>query len=97
LIHGYYGFGNVGDEAILSVVMDWLRAVFGDVEFVVLSSNPVRTKRIHDINAVRERLSSLRFWNAFLRSHVVVFAGGGTLLNAIQYYLPVIHISPSHY
>jgi polysaccharide pyruvyl transferase WcaK-like protein len=77
LIHGYFGFGNVGDEAILSVVMDWLRGTFGDVDFIVLSSNPGRTRRIHSVDAIRERLLSPRFWSAFLRSHVIVFAGGG--------------------
>jgi len=36
IVHGYFGFGNVGDEAVLSVVLDEFRRMFGDdVEFVV--------------------------------------------------------------
>ncbi len=77
IVHGYFGFGNVGDEAILSVIIEWLRNLFNDAYFTVLSSNPERSRRIHGVNAVRERLSSLKFWDAFLKSHVVVFAGGG--------------------
>jgi polysaccharide pyruvyl transferase WcaK-like protein len=78
LIHGYFGFGNVGDETVLSVVLDEFRRIFSDdVEFVVLSSNPERTVRIHGVRAIRERLTSPVFWRFLLRSHVLVFAGGG--------------------
>jgi polysaccharide pyruvyl transferase WcaK-like protein len=78
IVHGYFGFGNVGDETVLSVVLDEFRMMFGDdVEFVVLSSIPGRTVRIHGIRAIRGRLTSPVFWRFFLRSHVLVFAGGG--------------------
>jgi polysaccharide pyruvyl transferase WcaK-like protein len=77
IIHGYFGFGNVGDEAILSVIIDEFKKLFKNVEFVVLSSNPHRTMRIHSVKAIRERLTSLDFWRHFLRSHILVFAGGG--------------------
>jgi polysaccharide pyruvyl transferase WcaK-like protein len=77
IIHGYFGFGNVGDEAILSVIIDKFRSIFGDVEFVVLSIDPERTMRLHHVKAVKERLTSLNFWRSFLKSHVLIFAGGG--------------------
>jgi len=78
IVHGYFGFGNVGDETVLSVVLDEFRKMFNnDVEFVVLTSNPERTIRIHGVRAIRERLTSSVFWRFFLRSHVLVFAGGG--------------------
>ena len=77
IIHGYFGFGNVGDEAILSVIIDEFKKAFGGVDFTVLSSNPERTTRIHGVRAIRERLTSPVFWRSFLRSHVLVFAGGG--------------------
>lgn len=72
IIHGYFGFGNVGDEAILSVIIDEFRSIFGDVEFVILSVDPERTMRLHHVKAVKERLTSLKFWRSFLRSHVLV-------------------------
>ena len=77
VIHGYFGFGNVGDEAILSVLIEEFKAIFNKAEFVVLSSNPQRTMKIHSVKAIRERLTSLGFWKHFLRSHILVFAGGG--------------------
>jgi len=67
-----------GDETVLSVVLDEFRRMFSDdVEFVVLSSNPERTVRIHGVRAIRERLTSPVFWRFFLRSHMLAFAGGG--------------------
>jgi polysaccharide pyruvyl transferase WcaK-like protein len=77
VVHGYFGFGNIGDEAILSVVIDEFKKAFGNVNFMVLSSNPERTKTIHGVRAIRERLISPIFWRFFLRSHMLVFAGGG--------------------
>ncbi|WP_162008572.1 polysaccharide pyruvyl transferase family protein [Vulcanisaeta thermophila] len=77
LIHGYFGFGNTGDEAILTALIDEYRSAYGDVDFVVLSSNPSRTIKLHGVMAVRESLLSPFFWREFLTSDVLVFAGGG--------------------
>jgi polysaccharide pyruvyl transferase WcaK-like protein len=77
IVHGYFGFGNVGDEAILSVLIEEFKNVFNKTEFIVLSSNPQRTMKFHSVKAIRERLTSLGFWKHFLRSHILVFAGGG--------------------
>jgi polysaccharide pyruvyl transferase WcaK-like protein len=78
LVHGYFGYGNVGDETILSVLIDELRRVFNEaLEIVVLSVNPKRTVRIHGVSAIREKLTSIRFWRHFLSSHILIFAGGG--------------------
>jgi len=77
VIHGYFGFGNIGDEAILSVLIEEFKMIFNKAEFIVLSSNPRRTMKIHSVKAIREKLTSLGFWKHFLRSHILVFAGGG--------------------
>jgi polysaccharide pyruvyl transferase WcaK-like protein len=76
-VHGYFGFGNIGDEAILSVLIEEFKTILSKAEFMVLSSNPQRTMRIHGVKAIRERLTSLGFWKHFFRSHILVFAGGG--------------------
>jgi polysaccharide pyruvyl transferase WcaK-like protein len=77
VVHGYFGFGNIGDEAILSVIINEFKEIFGNVDFTVLSCNPMRTKKIHSVKAIKERLTSLSFWRSFLRSHMLIFAGGG--------------------
>ena len=77
LIHGYFGYGNAGDEAILTALIQEYKARYPNAEFIVLSVNPQRTCRIHGVKAVRERLLSLSFWRELLRANVLVFAGGG--------------------
>ena len=43
LIAGYYGFGNVGDEAILTAMLADLRGRREDLECIVVSGNPNET------------------------------------------------------
>ena len=55
LIAGYYGAGNIGDEAILISIINELRAqkpVDLDLSFVVLSWNPEKTSRELDVGAI---------------------------------------------
>ncbi|MCX8205271.1 MAG: polysaccharide pyruvyl transferase family protein [Candidatus Nezhaarchaeota archaeon] len=75
LLHGYFGYGNVGDEAILSVLIDELKSM--GFEPIALSIFPDRTSRLHGIKACNEKITSPGFWKNFLKSHVLVFAGGG--------------------
>jgi len=75
MLHGYYGYGNIGDEAILSVLIDEYRSK--GFNTVVLSVHPVRTKSLHGVKACKERLLSPCFWQSLIRSSRLVFGGGG--------------------
>ena len=75
LIHGYFGMGNVGDEAILTVIIRELKS--RGFEPIVLSANPKRTMKLHGVSSCPDKLSSFRFWKALLKSSLLVFAGGG--------------------
>lgn len=90
LLSGYYGFGNVGDEAILSALVAGLRAHGHDVE--VLSADPDATRRQHDV-AATHRLLGLPW--ALGRADALVSGGGGLLqdatsLRSLRYYLGVL-------
>ncbi|MGE5590881.1 MAG: polysaccharide pyruvyl transferase CsaB [Bacillota bacterium] len=91
VISGYVGFGNVGDEAILTATVRELRSVLPDVELVVLSANPAATSRQHGVASVH-RLHPLP---ALLRSDLLLFGGGGLLQDytsqrSLLYYLGII-------
>ena len=75
LIHGYFGMGNVGDEAILSVLIEELRS--RGIEPIILSAHSNRTTRLHRVKSCPDRLSSLGFWKNFLGSSTLIFSGGG--------------------
>lgn len=77
-VSGYYGFGNAGDEALLSaLVSDLYREVKG-AELTVLSRDPAETSRTHGVKAID------RFHPAsvlgLLRKTDLFISGGGTLL-----------------
>jgi polysaccharide pyruvyl transferase CsaB len=92
LINGYYGYGNLGDEAILSGLVSQLR---DSHRITVLSGKPAETRRLHGVAAVP------RYWAAPLalwQSEVLISGGGGLLQDktssrSLQYYLGLIDLA----
>ncbi|MBL8234369.1 MAG: polysaccharide pyruvyl transferase family protein, partial [Bryobacterales bacterium] len=52
VISGYYGYRNPGDEAILSVILDELRAAFPGVRVQVISGTPEETASTYGVEAI---------------------------------------------
>ncbi len=90
-VSGYYGAGNLGDEALLAGLVQGLRAR-GVSRLQLLSLDPVASRATHGL-AARHRLRGLPA--ALLSSDVLVSGGGGLLQDAtsgrsLTYYLAVI-------
>ncbi|MGR4064378.1 MAG: polysaccharide pyruvyl transferase CsaB [Vulcanimicrobiaceae bacterium] len=81
LISGYYGFGNLGDEALLEVIVRRVRERFPSLELDVLSATPVQTASRLAVSAT-PRWDSSAVRAAVRRSDVVISGGGGLLQNA---------------
>lgn len=47
-IFGYYGQGNIGDEALLKALIVGLKSVFPSVEIAAYSGKPEETEKYHD-------------------------------------------------
>jgi len=76
LIAGYYGFENVGDEAILSAILSDFRRQRKNLDFIVISSNPERTQAEHGVRAVYwQNVNALL--DAARECDLVVLGGGG--------------------
>lgn len=76
LIGGYYGAGNLGDEAILECMLKDLRARREDLQFIVLSWNPLQTARTYNVEAVHwQDISALL--EAGKRADLILLGGGG--------------------
>jgi polysaccharide pyruvyl transferase CsaB len=94
LLSGYYGFGNLGDEALLDVIVERVRARFPGVDIEVLSATPSATARRLKIEAAsRWEWRAVRA--AVARADVVLSGGGGLLQNAtslrsLLYYAAVL-------
>ena len=87
VIVGYYGFGNLGDEAIRFALLQSLNKYNG-VESIVLTANPQTRNEI-------SRNNPIRILGAIRRSSILLFGGGGLLQNrtsnrSLFYYLSLI-------
>ncbi|MBR6916279.1 MAG: polysaccharide pyruvyl transferase family protein, partial [Clostridia bacterium] len=94
LISGYYGFSNIGDDAILRTVIEHTRATIPDSRITVLSNSPEETAEKYGVEA-QPRMRFFRIIKA-VRSSDIVISGGGSLLQdvtsriSILYYLFII-------
>ncbi len=90
LISGYYGYDNLGDEAILSALVSELRNY--SYKVTVLSATPAKTRKLHGTNTTH------RYWGLLpaLLNHDALISGGGGLLQdktsllSLHYYLGII-------
>ena len=76
LISGYYGFGNLGDEAILESIIASLETQVAKEKIVVLSNNPDIHRKTYGVQAVdRWKLSSLV--ELLPKTKLFISGGGG--------------------
>ena len=81
LLSGYYGFGNVGDDALARVIVSEVRKRHPAAAFNVLSAQPERTARELNVTAT-PRFNPVQVRNASARADVVLSGGGGLLQNS---------------
>jgi polysaccharide pyruvyl transferase CsaB len=94
LLSGYYGFGNLGDEALLAIIVEHLRSRWPECVVDVLSGDPAGTARTYGVEAT-PRMDLPRVRGAIERADVVLSGGGGLLQNvtslkSLLYYAGVI-------
>lgn len=78
---GYYGFHNVGDEAVLAGTLVGLRAEDAQLEVTVVSADPQDTQAQHGVRAVRR--GDVRRLDALLRTADLFLLGGGSLFQDV--------------
>ncbi|MDQ0428359.1 polysaccharide pyruvyl transferase CsaB [Planomicrobium stackebrandtii] len=97
VLSGYYGFDNVGDEAILYAIIHSLREYHPRIEITVLSHKPEQTAETYGVNAINRW--SLKEVHAAIKSSDGLISGGGSLLQdetgrkSIPYYAGVMKIA----
>jgi polysaccharide pyruvyl transferase CsaB len=95
---GWFGAGNIGDEAILLSELLFLRDQIEDAEFHILSFNPERTRQLTaGISEVKKilRMGSKRdafksdfggIYRAFREVDIVMIGGGGIFQDIYNFY-----------
>lgn len=83
-IAGYYGFGNIGDEAILSAMLADLQDLGRALKICVASDQPAETAAWHGVEAVHWRdLSAVL--QAVDRSDLILVGGGGLFNSYLEH------------
>lgn len=97
VISGYYGYENIGDEALLASIVSALKAEIPDLRITVLSANPRQTADRYGVEAVN-RFSLFAVFTALRRADLLI-SGGGSLLQdvtgplTIPYYLSIVALA----
>ncbi|MDR5697291.1 MAG: polysaccharide pyruvyl transferase CsaB [Armatimonadota bacterium] len=87
---GYYGFGNLGDEAVLWAMRTHLAERLPNAKLCVLSGDPEGTQAMHGVDAVHR--GDLRAVAKAFRSADLVCSGGGSLFQDVtSWRSPVVY------
>ena len=81
VVCGAYGHGNMGDEAILTALLNQLRSLGGDLQITVVSKSPLRTQTEHDVNAIGR--GSFRKLKRLFKTSKLYVNGGGSLIQDV--------------
>lgn len=76
LVSGYYGFGNLGDEAILEEIVNELKKLVPAEDIVILSNKPEHHKQIHGVEAI-DRWNFGTLASHLLKTRLFLSGGGG--------------------
>jgi len=97
LISGYYGFDNLGDEAVLAGIIKLFKEIDSEIDITVLSANPEVTKNRYSVDSI-DRTSLLNIISELAEADLFV-SGGGSLIQdvtgrlSIFYYLGLIWLA----
>lgn len=97
VLSGYYGFDNIGDEAVLYAILSALRKEIKELDITVLSNNPDKTKALYGVKSVdRWKIKEVA---KVIKECDILISGGGSLLQDvtssknIPYYLAIVKIA----
>jgi polysaccharide pyruvyl transferase CsaB len=97
IISGYYGFKNIGDDAMLMGIIDSLKKYKSDVRAIVLSKDPVETKKLYGVDSIK-RTSLGSVFKAMKNAKLFIYGGGNiiqdnTSTRSLFYYLGSIWLA----
>ncbi len=78
IISGYYGFSNIGDDAMLRSIVDNLRQQKTDISILVLSKKPVETSLSYNVSAIN-RKNMFAVYSSMKRAKLFIYGGGNII------------------
>ena len=81
IINGYYGYKNIGDEALLQAMIENIKKSYPDAKLCILSSNPKETSKRYLVNSIN-RYNIFKIYRE-MKSAKLFISGGGSLLQDV--------------
>lgn len=97
VLSGYYGFDNIGDEAVLYSIIAMLKKEIPQVQITVLSNNPEKTARLYQVESINRW--DMKNVAKIIKACDLLISGGGSLLQdvtsskTIPYYLAIVKMA----
>ena len=97
VISGYYGYHNIGDEAILKSIITSLKKESPNIEIVVLSNDINHTQNTCNVRAIN-RWNIIEIYKELKTSNLLISGGGSLLQDAtsnrtIKYYVGIMMLA----
>lgn len=94
LLCGYYGFGNIGDDALLRSAVSRVRREYPDCHITALTKRGDKDRRLFGVRCVK-RTNAFSVAREIKKADAVIFGGGTLLQNAtsrrsLMYYLKIL-------
>jgi len=91
IISGYYGFNNIGDDAMLRSIIDNLKLQKPDISILVLSKKPEETSQNYSVSTIN-RQDILAVYFAMKQTKLFIYGGGNiiqdsTSTRSLMFYL----------
>lgn len=78
IISGYYGFQNIGDDALLMSIIGDLRRYKPDINILILSRIPAGTSMDYSVDSI-SRVNIPRIFSAMRNARAFIYGGGNLL------------------
>jgi L-malate glycosyltransferase len=97
IISGYYGFQNIGDDAMLLSIINDLRKFKQDIKILILSKIPSGTTKDYDVASI-SRINPFRVYFAIKNAKAFIYGGGNLLQDntstrSLLYYLGTVWLA----
>jgi polysaccharide pyruvyl transferase CsaB len=97
IISGYYGFQNIGDDAMLMSIINDLRIIRPDFRIMILSNQPCSTAKDYDIASIN-RIDLLSIYRAMRKTKSFIYGGGNiiqdnTSTRSLFFYLGIVWLA----
>jgi len=97
VIGGYYGYGSLGDEAVLSVLINEIKNRYTECEVTVLSASPAKMKKLYGVKCVH-RYDMLALVRELSQADLYISGGGSlmqdaTSVRSLRYYCRVMQLA----